>query len=322
MNLRFTGYSLTAAFVFSFCFSPTCAVSQEQQTPQVPTRPHLDDPTYYDRDGAHDQPYADKIKAEAKAKAEAQMKAALAAPTPHTADGHVDFNGVWITVGGGLPVIISADGRERKVLFGPFDNGKPWPPVPEIPPDAPKYKAEFQAKVKAMWIDQTHTDPTAYVCKNPGVPRMGEPDEIIQTPKQAVFLYKQGLAGGIPVSTFRIIPMDGRPHRTDVDPSVMGDSIGHWEGNTLVVDVTHLDDSTWFERHGSFHTEAMHVTERLTRKGNTIEYTSTVEDPNVLTAPWTSAPVIRTLGGVEDTPGPDVPCVDNDSAHLKGVEHF
>ena len=111
------------------------------------------------------------------------------------------------------------------------------------------------------------------------------------------------------MSTFRVIPTDGRPHRTDVSPSVMGDSVGHWEGDTFVVDVTLFDDSTWFERHGSFHTEAMHVTERITRKGDTYQYTATVADPNVLAKPWTSQPVTRVIGGADDLPGPDVPCV-------------
>ena len=145
---------------------------------------------------------------------------------------------------------------------------------------------------------------------------------IVQTPGQVVLLYKQGLAGGNPVSTFRIVPTDGRPHRTDVDQSVMGDSVGHFEGDSLIIDVTRFDDSTWFARWGDFHTEAMHVVERITRKGNTFEYVSTVEDPNVLAKPWTSKPVLRILGGKDDLPGPDVPCVDNDSEHLQGKEHF
>jgi len=325
MRSKILTYGVTAVTVGFLCTTPARVSAQEkgkEQTPQVPQRPHLDDPNYYDRDGAHDAPYAEKFKAEAKAKADAMMKAALAKPTPHTTDGHLDLNGIWVTAGGGLPVIISADGKDRKVLFGPFDNGKPWPPVPPIPQDQAAYKPEFQAKVQRLWIDQTHQDPTAYTCKEPGVPRMGEPDQIIQTPGQIVFLYKQGLAGGIPSNTFRVIPMDGRPHRTDVDPTSMGDSIGRWEGDTLVVDVTRLDDDTWFERYGGFHTDKMHVIERLTRKGDTLQYTVTVEDPSVLAKPWTAKPVTRVLGGKDDAIGSDVPCVDNDSQHLTGIEHF
>ena len=303
----------------------SCLVMQHasvfaQAAPQVPQRPHLDDPNYYDRDAAHDAPYAVKARAEAKEKADSMMKAALAKPTPHTLDGHPDLNGIWIIAGAGLPVIISPDGKDRKVLFGPFPDGKPRPVVPPMPPNQPSYKPELQAKVQQLWIDQTHQDPTAYTCKEPGVPRMGPPNQIVQTPGQVVLLYQQGRAGGIPGNTFRVIPTDGRAHRTDVDPSPVGDSIGRWEGDTLVVDVTRLDDTTWLSQYGTFHSESMHVIERFTRKGDTLAYTATVEDPVVLTKPWTTTPAIRVLGGRDDAIVNDVPCIDNDSEHLVGLE--
>jgi hypothetical protein len=249
-------------------------------------------------------------------------KAALAKPTPHMPDGHSDLNGIWITAAFGLPSKVSPDGKDRKVLFPPFDNGKPWPVVPPLPPDHPIYKPEFQAKVEQLWFDETHQDPTAYTCKNPGVPRLGPPDQIVQTTGQVVFLYKQGLAGGNPSSTFRVIPTDGRPHRADADPTAMGDSIGRWEAGTLIVDVTKLDESTWFDRFGNFHSDQMHVTERLTRKGDTLEYTATVDDPQVLAKPWTTKPVTKVLGGKDDALTGDYPCIDNDSHHLTGLEHF
>ena len=322
MGGKILACSLTAAALAFLSTIPVRVAAQEKETPKVPQRPHLDDPNYYDRDAAHDAPYAEKYKAEAKATTDSRMKAALAKPTPHATDGHPDLNGIWVSAGGGLPVIISPDGKERKVLFGPFPNGKPGPVAPPMPPNQPSYKPELQQKVERLWIDQTHQDPTAYTCKNPGVPRIGAPDQIVQTAGQVVFLYKQGLAGGNPSSTFRVIPTDGRSHRADADPTVMGDSIGRWVEGTLIVDVTHLDDSTWFDRFGNFHSDAMHVTERLTRKGDTLQYTATVEDPQVLTKPWTSNPVTRVLGGSEDALPADYPCIDNDSRHLEGLEHF
>jgi hypothetical protein len=320
MKNNFTCWCLAVAAICMFLIVPVrAAAQQEPASQQVPQRPHLDDPNYYDRDASTDKPVSDKFKEETKAKADARMKDALAKPTPHTADGHPDLNGIWVAPGG-LAVIISPDGKDRKVLFGPFPNGKPAPVVPPMPPNQPKYKSELQAKVQALWIDQTHKDPTAYKCGEPGVPRMGVPNQIVQTPGQVVLLYQQGRAGGIPGNTFRVIPMDGRPHRTDVDPSPIGDSIGHWEGDTLVIDVTRLDDSTWLSQYGTFHSDAMHVIERLKRKGDTLEYTATVEDPAVLTEPWTTTPVTRFLGGTDDALVDDVPCVDNDSAHLAGLE--
>ena len=89
---------------------------------------------------------------------------------------------------------------------------------------------------------------------------------------------------------FRVIPTDGRPHRADADPSYMGDSIGRFEGDTLVVDVTNFNDDTWLGSDGYFHTEKMHVVERLTRKGDVLTYSATVEDPDVLAKPWTTTP--------------------------------
>ncbi|MBI4485553.1 MAG: SMP-30/gluconolactonase/LRE family protein [Acidobacteria bacterium] len=99
-------------------------------------------------------------------------------------------------------------------------------------------------------------------------------------------------------SVYRIIPMDGRPHLGNNITLFMGDSRGHWEGNTLVVDVTNTDDTPWFDNHGSFHSEAMHVVERWTLvDANTLYYEATVDDPKVFTRPWKMA---LTFERVED----------------------
>jgi hypothetical protein len=273
----------------------------------------------------HDEDAANwtRIAAERKAKAAAALKAASDAPTPRNADGHPDLNGMWVSPGGGNFAVVSADGKDRKVLFSPLDeNGtKARDPVPQAPPNQPSYKPEFVAKVQNNWFDTNHNDPTAFVCKNPGVPRLGPPDDIVQTPGQVVLLYKQGTAGGNPFSTFRIVHTDGRPHRTDVDPSAMGDAVGHWDGATLVIDVTNLTDDTWLSEYGTLHSEGTHVIERMTRKGNTLEYIATVDDPTVLTKPWTTTPVTRLLAGPDVEIDGDFPCVDNDSAHLTGLIH-
>jgi hypothetical protein len=146
-------------------------------------------------------------------------------------------------------------------------------------PNKPEYKPELLAKVKDLSDKQGVLDP-AFYCKPQGVPRMGAPTQIVQTQGQVVFLYGAS-------NLFRVIPTDGRPHRADADPSYMGDSIGRFEGDTLVVDVTNFNDDTWLGSDGYFHSEKMHVVERLTRKGDVITYTATVEDPGVLAKPWT-----------------------------------
>ena len=85
---------------------------------------------------------------------------------------------------------------------------------------------------------------------------------------------------------YRIIPTDGRPHIPASIKLFQGDSVGHWEGDTLVVDTTNLSDRTWFDTVGNFHSDAEHVVERFTPvDSNTVKYEATVEDPKVLTKP-------------------------------------
>jgi len=323
-------YTFVAATLV-MCVSSKPTAAQEKQQDDEARRRAIEAETAKlkaagpQRDHDIDSTYYAKIVAESRAKAAAALKAALAKPTPHTADGHANLVGVWVSPGGGsLPAIVSEDGKNRKVLFAPLDDGgtKPRDPVPPMGPNQPSYKPEYQAKVQAFWFDVNHNDPTAFTCKNPGVPRIGPPDQIVETPgQQVVLLYRQGTAGGNPNSTFRVVPTDGRSHRTGLDPSAMGDSIGHWEGETLVVDVTRLDDETWLSGYGTLHSDVTHVIERLTRKGDTLQYEATVEDPKVLTKPWTTTVVTRVLGGPDDALPPDVPCVDNDSEHLTGLIH-
>ena len=120
-----------------------------------------------------------------------------------------------------------------------------------------------------------------------GVPRMGPPDKIVQTPKEIVFLYVSPAARGWG-DQYRVIPMDGRPHTplADLDGTWKGESIGHWEGDTLVVDTIGFNDTSWLDNGGYFHSENMHVIERIRREGNTLSWQATVEDPDVLMKPW------------------------------------
>ncbi len=182
-------------------------------------------------------------------------------------------------------------------------------------PDKPEYRPEFRAKVKELSDKQGVLDP-AFYCKPQGVPRMGPPSQIVQTPGQVVFLYGNS-------NLFRVIPTDGRPHRADADPSYMGDAVGRFEGaDTLVVDVTNFNDDTWLGSDGYFHTEKMHVVERLTRKGDVLLYQATVEDPDVLAKPWVQP--LRQLK--RSTSQADAlleapPCVEHDAPHIVTLDH-
>jgi len=85
-----------------------------------------------------------------------------------------------------------------------------------------------------------------------------------------------------------VIPTDGRPHSkaSELDITYLGDTVGRWEGDTLVLDSVAFTDATWLGRGGLFHSDRMHVVERFTRQGDALLYDVTVEDPEVLTEPW------------------------------------
>ena len=143
-----------------------------------------------------------------------------------------------------------------------------------------------------MW---TNKEDPVMTCQPLGLPRQGPPRRIYQSEKDITFLYNQYADAGGGLGEFRVVPTDGRKHRPEAefDAKYYGDTVGHWEGDTLVLDSIGFTDRTWFGRGGFFHTSSMHIVERFTRQGNTILYEVTVEDPEVLVEPWVLAP--RTL---------------------------
>ena len=256
--------------------------------------------------------------------AEAAIKAAAAKPTPRAADEHPDLNGSWAAPQ--LPVSAHQDSKGNFYIDAPADKGGTAPKLDAtiaqqlqhlVDPNPPPYKPDLLAKVKELASDKIHNDPQFH-CKPAGVPRAGAPRQIVHTPKLTVLLYD--VQDG-PPGSFRLVPTDGRPHRTDVDPSYFGDSIGHWEGDTLVIDVTHFNDDTWLAGipgsqggSGYFHSEALHVVERLTRKGDTLRWEATVEDPNVLSKPWVMTP--RTVILTDTMLYEEPICEDRETGHI------
>jgi hypothetical protein len=117
---------------------------------------------------------------------------------------------------------------------------------------------------------------------------MAFPFQIFQTPEHVtlVFEYAQGI---------RFLYTNGTPHPRGPINWWLGDSRGRWEGDTLVVDVVHFTDQTWFDRAGNFHSDALHLVERYTLVGpDHLQYEVTVEDPKVFTRPWKmSLPLYR-----------------------------
>jgi hypothetical protein len=114
-----------------------------------------------------------------------------------------------------------------------------------------------------------------------------------------------------------VIPIDGRPHDAEAERLPMGDSVGHFEGNTLVVDVTNLpdNDETWIDGDGSFHSGDLHVIERFTRTGNSVRYSVTMEDP-LFAQPFTPRERSLVLGDAKAHAGEDYPCVEMSRPHM------
>jgi hypothetical protein len=151
-------------------------------------------------------------------------------------------------------------------------------------------------------------------CEAPGVPRIGPPAKIVQTRREILFLYDD-VNGGF----FRIIPVDGRSHRKDLPSSYLGDAIGRWEGDTLVVETVNFNEDTWLTDDGAFHTRNLKVIERLRRVGDTIEYQATAHDPAVLAEPW--SPPARTLKLTNEELEESARCEDRSLAHMQDLSN-
>lgn len=166
----------------------------------------------------------------------------------------------------------------------------------------PKYREEYQAKVEELNRNQVLADP-ALSCGNPGLPRIGPPDQIVQGKNEIAFIYED-LNGYY----WRVIPLDAE-HRPNAEPTYMGDSIGWWEGETLVVEAVNFVDHTWLTDNGAFHTANKKVTERLTRLDDVLQYEVRVDDPEVLAEPWIQPTRMLARGDIRVLPEP-VPCIE------------
>jgi hypothetical protein len=248
-------------------------------------------------------------------------------PTPRTADGHPDLSGMWNGGGGGGGNQVKPDEkgnivqltRARLCAQTQIDNGECHPGVNaerdagvnQRPAHQPMYKPEYWERVQHLDREGIQEDP-AFHCKPNGVPRMGPPQKIVQTATEAIFLYQNG-------NTFRIIPIDGRPHDPikSQDTTWYGDAIGKWEGDTLVIDIIGFNDESWLGWPGWLHSNNMHVVEKYTRNGNTLTWTSTVNDPDTLLEPFEMP--ARTLRLNPDPKASfieDLPCEERDAAHI------
>ena len=164
------------------------------------------------------------------------------------------------------------------------------------------YKPEALAKKKENQENWVELDP-AIKCFMPGIPRatyMPFPFQIVQTPEHILIAYEFASAS-------RVVYMQRPDFEAPVD-AWMGHSRGHWDGESLVIDVTALIDQTWFDSSGNHHSDALHVVERYTPiSPNALMYEATIEDPNVFTRPWKiSMPLYRRLEKNAQLPGVQV----------------
>ncbi|MFT3905794.1 MAG: hypothetical protein QM718_05785 [Steroidobacteraceae bacterium] len=182
-----------------------------------------------------------------------------ARPAPRTADGHPDLSGYWKGTRATRPV-------------GNIGKDLPWFKLPLTPAGQAALKHNLTATI----------DPES-LCIIGGIPRHSAsalPFEIVQNANRVLFLYMY--------TYFREIPVDGRRHHEDPDPTFFGDKIGKWEGDSFVIDTVGIKgDRIWIDENGNPQSDAMHVVERWTRPDyEHVHLELTVDDPKYYTRPF------------------------------------
>ena len=202
------------------------------------------------------------------------VPANAAGPTPRLPNGQPDLGngkGAW-----NPRVIANLAGGGRST-----PDRSPVEHIVEVP-FQPWAKAAYEKRLADLSFD----DPESK-CLPPGIPRLYAtpfPFQVYQQPDRVIFIFEGG------AHIWRVVYTDGRPHLKDPNPSFVGDSIGHWEGDTLVVDTIGFNDTTWLDQEGHPHSDALHTIERFTRRDEmSLHYSVTIDDPKAYTKPWTTS---------------------------------
>ena len=202
----------------------------------------------------------------------AAIAATNAQTLPRTPEGKPDLQGIW-QVHNRAAYGLEHHDAKYGMPAGPsvVDGGE----IPYLPAAREQQRRNFENRATLDPLDH---------CYMPGVPRimyLEHPFQIFQTRDHVAITFEWS-------QVFRLIYANGQPTLHEGIESWMGNSRGRWEGDVLVVEVTDHNDRTWFDAAGNFHTNALKVTERYAmRDANTIEYSATIEDPNVFSRPWT-----------------------------------
>jgi hypothetical protein len=224
--------------------------------------------------------------------------------TPRMANGHPDLTGNW-----GFNAMNWRYGNRRcgptqqegcsralnQTMDFEFEAPSRWGP------NRPMYKPEYWDKVQELDMWTNKEDPVM-TCQPLGVPREGPPRRVVESANDVIFFYGEYVDGGGGYGEYRVIPTDDRKHdpKKAIESTYMGYTVGRWEGDTLVLDSISFVDTTWLARGGFFHSDQMHVIEKLTRKGNKILYEVTVDDPESLVEPWVMTPRTLTVSTFPD----------------------
>jgi hypothetical protein len=252
--------------------------------------------------------------------------ATASTPTPRRANGVPDIAGYWgpkradgaaaFGFGPAKPTVdlgkvdYAVNVRARKANFNNFENDSGV--LDRSGEDKPLYKPSEWSVIRNNDLHANVLDPT-WKCWPAGIARMGPPQRIFQEDAEIVFLNTDGTGGDV----WRIIPVDGRqrdPIRAN-DQAYMGDALGHFEGDELVVETVGFSADSWLDWRGFHHSTSLKVTERLRRVGDDIIYNITVEDPQVLLQPWVFPERVLTIN--RDLKRAqilqDPPCLETDS---------
>jgi hypothetical protein len=209
---------------------------------------------------------------------------------PRTSDGKPDMNGIWQAMNTANWDLLGHAAQAGHIVSEGAQGAEPGG-LGIVEGDEIPYLPTALAQKKQNY-DKRFTDDPEIKCYMPGVPRatyQGFPFQIIQSPKVVLMSYEFANAS-------RTIYMDSSPPPSVAD-AWMGHSVGRWEGDTLVIDVTSLIDQTWFDRAGDYHSDALHVIERYTPvSADVLRYEATIEDPKTFSKPWKiSMPLYRHL---------------------------
>jgi hypothetical protein len=199
-------------------------------------------------------------------------------PVPRTADGHPDLSGYW-NAGNNGGAVFEVQKHEAKSRSLPAGRGAIVDPPDGLIPYQPWAAAKAQDNFEHHLADEPELH-----CYESGLPNQMYRQFGFQILEPAGYV----LMNWEFMHAYRIIPTDNRPHTLPASTKLFqGDSVGHWDGDTLVVDTTNFNDRTWLDSAGNIHSDQMHVVERFTMVNDrTIDYEATIEDPKTYTKPW------------------------------------